>query len=46
MRAWIAARFQAALAAAASLTGKRFGLLVASSLVATSAIVADRKSVV
>jgi hypothetical protein len=32
--------FQRATAAAASLTGKRFGLLVASSLVATSAIVA------
>jgi hypothetical protein len=32
--------FQRAMAAAASLTGKRFGLLVASSLVATSAIVA------
>jgi outer membrane biosynthesis protein TonB len=31
---------RAALAAAASLTGKRFGLLVASSVVATSAIVA------
>jgi hypothetical protein len=31
---------QKAMAAAASLTGKRFGLLVASSLVATSAIVA------
>jgi phosphatidylinositol-3-phosphatase len=40
VRGWIAARFHAALAAAASLTGKRFGLLVASSLVATSAIVA------
>jgi hypothetical protein len=33
-------RLRAAVAAAASLTGKRFGLLVASSLVATSAIVA------
>jgi hypothetical protein len=32
--------FQRAMAAAATLTGKRFGLLVASSLVATSAIVA------
>jgi hypothetical protein len=32
--------FQRATAAAATLTGKRFGLLVASSLVATSAIVA------
>ncbi len=40
MRGWIATRVQAAIAAAASLTGKRFGLLVASSLVATSAIVA------
>jgi len=36
----IAARFNQAMTAAASLTGKRFGLLVASSLVATSAIVA------
>jgi hypothetical protein len=33
-------RVRAAIAAGASLTGKRFGLLVASSLVATSAIVA------
>ncbi|HEX3735501.1 MAG TPA: alkaline phosphatase family protein [Solirubrobacterales bacterium] len=33
-------QFQRAMAAAATLTGKRFGLLVASSLVATSAIVA------
>ncbi|HVV94069.1 MAG TPA: alkaline phosphatase family protein [Hyphomicrobiales bacterium] len=33
-------RLRAAIAAAATLTGKRFGLLVASSLVATSAIVA------
>src|SRR4029077_9577285 len=33
-------QFQRAVAGAASLTGKRFGLLVASSLVATSAIVA------
>lgn len=40
MKAWFALRFRAAIAAAASLTGKRFGLLVASSLVATSAIVA------
>jgi phosphatidylinositol-3-phosphatase len=40
LRGWIATRIQAAVAAAASLTGKRFGLLVASSLVATSAIVA------
>lgn len=35
------ARAQRAVAAAATLTGKRFGLLVASSLVATSAIVAS-----
>src|SRR6202012_6243405 len=35
-----ATRFRAAIAAGASLTGKRFGLLVASSVVATSAIVA------
>jgi outer membrane biosynthesis protein TonB len=34
-------RIAAALAAAATLTGKRFGLLVASSVVATSAIVAS-----
>ena len=40
MKAWFTVRFRAAIAAAASLTGKRFGLLVASSLVATSAIVA------
>jgi phosphatidylinositol-3-phosphatase len=40
MRGWISSRIRAAIAAAASLTGKRFGLLVASSLVATSAIVA------
>jgi hypothetical protein len=40
LRGWIVTRIQAAMAAAASLTGKRFGLLVASSLVATSAIVA------
>jgi hypothetical protein len=40
MRGWVAVRFKAAIAAAATLTGKRFGLLVASSLVATSAIVA------
>lgn len=40
MRAWLVLRFRAAIAAGASLTGKRFGLLVASSLVATSAIVA------
>jgi phosphatidylinositol-3-phosphatase len=37
---WLRTRLRAALAAAASLTGKRFGLLVASSVVATSAIVA------
>jgi Phosphoesterase family len=36
----IALRYRQAVAAAATLTGKRFGLLVASSLVATSAIVA------
>jgi len=36
----LAGPFQRAIAAAATLTGKRFGLLVASSLVATSAIVA------
>lgn len=36
--------FHRAVAAAASLTGKRFGLLVASSLVATSAIVASALS--
>lgn len=36
--------FQRATAAAASLTGKRFGLLAASSLVATSAIVASALS--
>jgi phosphatidylinositol-3-phosphatase len=40
MRAWLVLRIRAAIAAGASLTGKRFGLLVASSLVATSAIVA------
>jgi hypothetical protein len=40
MRKYVSAQFQKATAAAASLTGKRFGLLVASSLVATSAIVA------
>lgn len=34
-------RFDRAVAAAATLTGKRFGLLVASSVVATSAIVAS-----
>lgn len=41
MRAAIRARAAQAIAAAASLTGKRFGLLVASSVVATSAIVAS-----
>lgn len=40
MSAWLRTRLRAAIAAAASLTGKRFGLLVASSVVATSAIVA------
>src|ERR1700754_1200169 len=40
MRGWIVTRLRAALAAGASLTGKRFGLLVASSVVATPAIVA------
>jgi phosphatidylinositol-3-phosphatase len=40
MKGWFVVRLRAAVAAAASLTGKRFGLLVASSLVATSAIVA------
>ena len=40
MSAWIMVRLGAAIAAAATLTGKRFGLLVASSVVATSAIVA------
>jgi hypothetical protein len=37
---WLRTRLRAAIAAAATLTGKRFGLLVASSVVATSAIVA------
>ncbi|HEU4944646.1 MAG TPA: alkaline phosphatase family protein, partial [Solirubrobacterales bacterium] len=41
MKAAIAARLQKVAAAAATLTGKRFGLLVASSVVATSAIVAS-----
>lgn len=41
MRAAIRAKAAQAIAAAASLTGKRFGLLVASSVVATSAIVAS-----
>ncbi|MBS1894419.1 MAG: hypothetical protein JST59_24220, partial [Actinobacteria bacterium] len=40
MSGWLRARLGAAIAAAATLTGKRFGLLVASSVVATSAIVA------
>jgi hypothetical protein len=40
VKGWLLTRIRAALAAGASLTGKRFGLLVASSLVATSAIVA------
>ncbi|HEX4751831.1 MAG TPA: alkaline phosphatase family protein [Solirubrobacterales bacterium] len=40
MSGWLRTRLRAAMAAAATLTGKRFGLLVASSLVATSAIVA------
>jgi phosphatidylinositol-3-phosphatase len=40
MTGWLRVRLRAALAAAATLTGKRFGLLVASSVVATSAIVA------
>jgi hypothetical protein len=40
MRGWLVVRIRAAMAAAATLTGKRFGLLVASSVVATSAIVA------
>jgi phosphatidylinositol-3-phosphatase len=40
VRSWFLTRFRAAIAAAATLTGKRFGLLVASSVVATSAIVA------
>lgn len=41
MKAAIQARVRRAVAAAATLTGKRFGLLVASSVVATSAIVAS-----
>lgn len=40
MSGWLRVRLRAAIAAAATLTGKRFGLLVASSVVATSAIVA------
>jgi hypothetical protein len=41
VKAAIQARVRQAVAAAATLTGKRFGLLVASSVVATSAIVAS-----
>ncbi len=41
MKAAIQAQARRAVAAAATLTGKRFGLLVASSVVATSAIVAS-----
>jgi hypothetical protein len=41
MKAAIQAQVRRAVAAAATLTGKRFGLLVASSVVATSAIVAS-----
>jgi len=41
VKAAIQARVRRAVAAAATLTGKRFGLLVASSVVATSAIVAS-----
>lgn len=41
MKAAITAQVRRAVAAAATLTGKRFGLLVASSVVATSAIVAS-----
>jgi hypothetical protein len=41
MKAAISAQLRRATAAAATLTGKRFGLLVASSVVATSAIVAS-----
>lgn len=41
MKAAIQAQLRRAVAAAATLTGKRFGLLVASSVVATSAIVAS-----
>jgi Phosphoesterase family len=40
MSAWIMVRLRAAIAAAATLTGKRFGLLIASSVVATSGVVA------
>jgi phosphatidylinositol-3-phosphatase len=41
VKGYLTTRLQRATAAAATLTGKRFGLLVASSLVATSAIVAS-----
>ena len=41
---YLQAQMQKAIAAAATLTGKKFGLLVASSLVATSAIVASALS--
>ena len=41
MSGWVRERLRAAIAAAATLTGKRFGLLVASSMVASSAIVAE-----
>ena len=44
MKRYVSTQLQKAIAAAASLTGKRFGLLVASSLVATSAIVATALS--
>ncbi len=40
MKAWLAVNFAKAITAAATVTGKKFGLLVASSLVATSGIVA------
>ena len=40
MSGWLRTRLAAAIAAAATLTGKRFGLLVASSVVATAGIVA------
>jgi hypothetical protein len=40
VREWLASRIRTAIEAAASLTGKRFGVFVASSVVATSAIVA------
>jgi hypothetical protein len=40
MSGWLMIRVRAAIAAAATLTGKRFGLLVASSVVATSGVVA------